>query len=117
MRQSTNSATAWASSTPVSLTLSGTVPATGTLSLTPGWNLVSYLPSGAQPVSTALQGISGSYSAVLGFDPSLGALSYLPNLPASLNTLTALQASRGYWLNVTKPVSLTYPSALPPPGP
>ena len=79
------------------------------VTLNPGWNLVSYLPANAQPVASALNSITGQFSAVLGYDQ--GALSYYPNLPPNLNTLKTLDLNHGYWIHQTAAASLVYPVA------
>jgi hypothetical protein len=73
-----------------------------------GWNLVSYLPRQALPVTQALQSIEGQYSAVLGFDQ--GALSYYPDLDPIFNTLNILEPMHGYWIRMTEAGTLRYPT-------
>jgi len=79
------------------------------ITLYTGWNLVSYLPRGAQEVAAALASISGQFSVVLGYDQ--GALSYYPSLPPELNTLQFLDLNHGYWIKMTSADTLTYPAA------
>jgi parallel beta-helix repeat protein/YD repeat-containing protein len=80
------------------------------IQLASGWNLVGYFPRGAEPVTTALAGVLGQVTAVLGYDG--GALSYYPSLPPGINTLNQLDVDHGYWIDLTSPATLTYPSAL-----
>ena len=81
------------------------------LALNLGWNAVSYLPRTGLTVDEALASIQGKVTAVLGFDQ--GALGYYPDLDASFNTLDQMEPLHGYWIQVTEPVSLTYPVTQP----
>lgn len=83
---------------------------TTTLQLAAAWNLISYLPDFAQPVSVALAPIAGQYSRVVGFDPVSGTLTYDPALPPALSKLKAMQPGRGYWLNMLNAGTLVYAS-------
>jgi subtilisin-like proprotein convertase family protein len=83
------------------------LPITHPLPLTPGWNLVSYLPRASLPVTVALQSIEGGYTAVLGFDQ--GARSFYPDLEPGFNTLQELKPHHGYWIRATEAITLTYP--------
>ncbi|HIQ06655.1 MAG TPA: VWA domain-containing protein, partial [Anaerolineae bacterium] len=84
------------------------IPEQSPIYLCPGWNLVSYLPDAPMPVATALTSIDGLYTVVLGYDG--GGLSYYPDLPPGLNTLTQLEPGHGYWIKMTEPGTLIYPS-------
>ena len=86
------------------------LPASAPIQLCAGYNLVSYLPDHPLPVEQALQSIAGRYTAVLGFDPERGALSYYPDLPPGMNSLTQMEPGRGYWIRMTSPAVLIYPS-------
>lgn len=79
------------------------------LPLDAGWNLISYLPRQALPVTAALGGIQGRYGAVLGFERT--GLSHYPDLDASFNTLGQMAPARGYWINASEAVTLHYPIA------
>lgn len=70
-----------------------------------GWNLISFplVPEDLY-VGSVLAPIDGLYSAVLGF--SGGALSYYPDLPASINTLLYLSPYQGYWINMEQQATL-----------
>jgi hypothetical protein len=85
-------------------------PAILPLSLCSGYNLIPYLPTTPLPVKQALQSIDGLYTAVLGFDPDLGALAYYPDLPPALNSLQVMQPGRGYWVKMKQEATLTYPA-------
>ena len=93
------------------------VPFNTPLSLQSGWNLVSYLPDGSEPVSEALSTIDGLYTVVLGFD-GVG-LSYYPELPPEMNSLQSLDPLHGYWIRMNSAGTLTYPepSQIPTPTP
>jgi len=69
------------------------------LDLYPAWNLVSgsTLPFKGD-IETVQRSIVGSYAVIMGFDQ--GALSYYPDLPSPLNTLTTIDAEHGYWIKV-----------------
>jgi hypothetical protein len=73
-----------------------------------GWNLVSYLPEQTLPITEALQSIAGQYTAVLGFEEE--ALSYYPELPAAMNTLTVMRPGTGYWIWASEATTLVYPT-------
>jgi uncharacterized repeat protein (TIGR01451 family) len=78
------------------------------LSLAPGWNLVGYLPQRPLTVTTALEGITGQYGAVLGFERT--ALSYYPDLDSSYNTLYDMAPGFGYWISATQALTFAYPT-------
>lgn len=84
-------------------------PENHSINLQAGWNLVSYLPRGAQDVSASLSSINGQFSTVLGYDQ--GALSYYPSLPPDLNTLKRLDLNHGYWIKMANVGILAYPMA------
>lgn len=74
------------------------------LTLAPGWNLISF---DVQPASTAitavLASLSGMYDVVLGYDnsvPDSPALTYDPNNPQA-SDLLELNPMQGYWLRLT----------------
>lgn len=71
------------------------------ISLTAGWNLVSYLPESALPVLTALSTIA----------PYLQQVNYLSDSysPGAKATLTQMEPGKGYWIKVSQACTLTYP--------
>jgi hypothetical protein len=85
------------------------VPADLPLPLCRGYNLVSFLPRVPMSVESALVSIAGKYRVVMSFDPALGARSYYPDLPPSLNTLRTLEPGKGYWIYMTSAGELRYP--------
>jgi len=67
-----------------------------------GWNNVSYLGNSASP-SEALAGITGQYSAVYKWDPSIQAYQlYAPGVPGFVNTLTQVNPGDAIWVNYTQ---------------
>jgi len=76
------------------------------LNLTSGWNLVSLAvtPPNSDP-AVVFAGAAGSIEYVTGF--AGGATFFDPNGLAFLNTLTALEGGRGYWVKASAPVSVT----------
>jgi subtilisin-like proprotein convertase family protein len=74
-----------------------------------GWNLFSYPVLGAQPVAAALASISGTYSLVYGYegaDASDPWKVYGVGAPAWVNDLEQFKFSRGYWISITRPITL-----------
>ena len=91
-------------SAPATLTVEGSpVDASATpIALQAGWNLVSYLPADALPVSTALSSIS----------PYLLSVDHLgQTYPAAKAgaSLTLMEPGKGYWIKVSQACTLTYP--------
>ena len=84
------------------------VPATTSVSLGVGWNLVSYLLDADTAVTDALASIQGKYDAVLGFHDG-EAKSYYPELPSRFADLDKLRAGHGYWIHMTAAAALVYP--------
>jgi hypothetical protein len=80
------------------------------LSLASGWNLIGYLARRPLTVTAALQGISGRYGAVLGFERT--ALSYYPDLDPSYNTLYRMAPGHGYWIHASEALTLSYPLSV-----
>lgn len=93
---------------PATLEIRGALIAPSTpIRLTQGWNIVSFLPSDATPVTEALSSINGLYTEVRGFD--VEASSKLPSAPDDLSTLTELRPGFGYLINAIAPATLIYP--------
>ncbi len=76
------------------------------ISLEPGWNLVSYWPERTMPVENGFASIIDSLQEAMGFDQ--GAQVWLPHM-WGLNTLTELRPTFGYWAKVPTFMTLTYP--------
>jgi hypothetical protein len=81
-----------------------TVPVTTPIPLHTYWNWVGYLPSEAQPITTALQSIAGRYLLVLSKDET-----YDPIHPER-STLWTMEPGQGYQIRATEAVTLVYPS-------
>jgi hypothetical protein len=77
-----------------------------TIQLQSGWNLIGYPIIQSQNVETALAAIQAELLQVKSLTQS-----YDPTLPEFLNTLTHLEAGKGYWMQVSDACSFTYPSA------
>ncbi len=90
----------------------GSVATPTTLSLSPGWNLVSlpFQPANAAP-STMLSGISGACEVVWGY-PNKAWQVYDPNDIAG-STLTTMQAGNGYWIKMTAGKTLSVSGSAP----
>jgi hypothetical protein len=72
------------------------------VSLTRGWNNVSYLGA-AKPPADALSAINGKYSSVYRWDPVAQQYQlYAPSAPAFANTITQLNSGDAIWVNFTE---------------
>ena len=82
----------------------GKVLADASVSLSAGWNLISYYPDYDLNIEDAFADLisSDNLRYVIGFDQ--GALVYEPNAAGS-NTLNVLKPTRGYWVEVNQAVS------------
>ncbi len=82
----------------------------------PGWNLFSFPLRETQALTTALESISGSYTTLYGFDPTLPAgqqwLVYDVSQAPVFNTLFDLEFGKGYWINVSEGITLYLASRL-----
>ncbi len=95
---------------PAMLSISGAPVSVSTpISLRAGWNLVSYLPDGPTPVTTALANIAGQYTAVTGYAGE--ALYYYPSLPPEMSNLRMMDVNMGYWIRMSTNGTLAYPAA------
>jgi hypothetical protein len=86
--------------------------AQSTISLVPGWNLISLplQPASTTP-STVLSSIAGSFQVVWGY-PNQSWKLYDLNDPDG-STLTAMGAGNGYWINMTSAQTLTVSGSAP----
>jgi len=90
---------------PVTLTVSGTVPSSPTISLYAGWNLVGYPSQTTRPIAEALASIDGPYDLVYAYDASDIAdpwKKYNTAAPSFLNDLTEMGPGWGYWIRVSE---------------
>ena len=88
----------------------GKVLSDASVSLSAGWNLISYYPDYELNIEDAFAALmsSNNLQYVIGFDE--GALVYEPNATSS-NTLNILKPTRGYWVKVNEAVSsFSFPS-------
>lgn len=84
-----------------SLPSPGTQPATTTLHLCRGWNLIGFPASEPRLVQAALASINGHYARVFGYDPADAADPWEVfdvAVPAWANDLKVLRPGRGYWI-------------------
>lgn len=87
--------------TAASLPLPGTQPATTTIHLCRGWNLIGFPASEPRLVQAALASIAGRYARVFGYDPADAADPWEifdVAVPAWANDLKVLRPGRGYWI-------------------
>ncbi|MDH7488824.1 MAG: C25 family cysteine peptidase [Anaerolineae bacterium] len=82
--------------------------------LSPGWNLISFSNlSTAVPIADAFASIHGFYTKVYAYDPRVPGgpwLRYVPGGNPADNTLTMVDGTHGYWVEITSPCTLTYTS-------
>ncbi|MBI2913860.1 MAG: CSLREA domain-containing protein, partial [Chloroflexi bacterium] len=87
------------------------------ISLAQGWNLVSLPLVPADPAPSAvLASIAAKLNSAWAYDSSQPAnpwLSYDPDVPASLNTLTAIDVKMGLWLNMKQAATLAVTGSQP----
>jgi major membrane immunogen (membrane-anchored lipoprotein) len=80
------------------------------LGLANGWNLLALPLTLSDPApASAFGSIQGAYSLVYAYDGCVSSnqwKSYNPNIPPVLNTLTAVDAKQGLWLQTTSPATL-----------
>jgi hypothetical protein len=83
-----------------------------TISVTPGWNLISLPLQPPNPsIATVLARINGAYEAVWAY-PNQTWKVYDPNDTAG-NTLTNMQAGDGYWIKMTSAKTLSVAGSAP----
>src|SRR3990172_4832612 len=100
------------------------------IALSQGWNLISLpLVPDDSDSAAVLASISDNLNVAWAFDPSLAATtvagaqpyaaqvspwkSYDPDLPPALNSLTAIDETMGFWLNMEAPDTLTVTGTEP----
>lgn len=91
------------------LALSGQALSTTTITLCPGWNLISCPTSHPHTITAPLNRIAGKYSDVVTFKPSDAAnpwKRFKPGVPGYANDLTQLAPGFGYWVNATAAATL-----------
>ena len=88
----------------VTLPIAGWSPASLTIELRAGWNLVGYPSQTARPIAEALSSIADQYTRVAtsdASDPASPWQVYDVALPSYANDLGLIEPGRGYWLYVT----------------
>ena len=102
---------------PASVHITG---ATHSLTLVKGWNLVSFNVHPANTsVSAVLASVSGNFDLVYAWDATGDHASsghwmrYAPALPPSLNTLTSLNETMGFWIHMINPDVLDVTGNVP----
>ncbi|MDF1545800.1 MAG: T9SS type A sorting domain-containing protein, partial [bacterium] len=88
------------------------VPVSTPIPVTPGWNLVSYLPESSLPTADALASIHSDLVVAIGYDG--GGTIYEPGVPG--NSLTDMNSCLGYWVKVNQGGNLVYPGGAPLPA-
>lgn len=93
----------------VDLPFDGTLPATTTIEICTGWNLIGYPAGQSRHVTNALQSIEGKYVRVFGFDaadPEDPWEVYSVGVPEWGNDLDLMHPGRGYWVLATDNATL-----------
>jgi hypothetical protein len=96
------------------------ITAIHSISLVPGWNLISFnLHPQNTAISSVLSSIAGQYTLIFAWD-STGAhagsgnwMKYDPNGPSYQNTLSNLDETMGFWINMTSASTLVITGDLP----
>jgi hypothetical protein len=89
-------------------TLDGTQPASTSIPLCTGWNMIGYPSWTIRTIDQALVGIAGKYTLVYTYVASDVAdpwKKFNPNSPVG-NDLTTMQPWAGYWILMTQPATL-----------
>ncbi len=81
-------------------------PVTGSITVSSGWNLVSYWPAITYDPVYALASLDPNLLMAYSFEN--GIRIYRPGMGAS-NTLDSMRANLGYWINVSNDDQLVYP--------
>ncbi|MBI2912340.1 MAG: hypothetical protein HYY03_00285, partial [Chloroflexi bacterium] len=96
---------------------------TSDITLSPGWNLISLplVPADPDP-ATVLASIADKLNSAWAYDSSQAGsaqaspwLSYDPDVPDFLNTLTAMGITMGFWVNMQEAATLAVMGSAPPP--
>ncbi len=96
----------------------GTLPASTTIDLCVGWNLIGFPAGEARHPYTALSSIAGKWERIFGFDKFDEKDPWEvfdPVVPDWANDLRVMQPGRGYWLLVTEATTLEIRNQGPPP--
>ena len=96
----------------------GTLPASTSIDLCVGWNLIGFPAGEARHPLVALSSIAGKWDRLFGydaFDSEDPWEIFDPVVPAWANDLRMMQPGRGYWLLVNEATTLTLTNQGPPP--
>jgi hypothetical protein len=88
----------------VTLALTGTQPASPSISLVAGWNLVGYPSPVTRPITESLASCDTKFDLIYTYvagDPSPWKI-YDPAAPPIFNDITDLAPGRGYWIRMTQ---------------
>jgi hypothetical protein len=94
---------------PVTMSVSGSLPFSTSMDLCTGWNLIGYASWTERPITEVLAGIDGKYSLVFAYDASDSSdpwKKYDPNAPPPTNDLDNMKPWSGYWINMTESTTL-----------
>ena len=109
----------WVSTTAAALLPSdGTMPATTTMELCEGWNLIGFPTGEPRHPHAALASIAGKWQRIFGydaFDSNDPWEVFSVDVPDWANDLQVMQPGRGYWVLVTEATTLEIRNQGPPP--
>ncbi|MCP4117408.1 MAG: hypothetical protein GY737_18845, partial [Desulfobacteraceae bacterium] len=100
------------------LPVAGTLPATTTIELCEGWNLIGFPAGQPRHPHAALASIAGKWQRVFGYDASDPGDTWEffdPAIPDWANDLRMMHPGRGYWVLTTEAVTLEIRNQGPPP--
>ena len=85
-----------------------------------GWNLIAYPVQISTTITDGLRSIEGVYSTVYHYNSAIADewqrwQVYDVDVPSYVNTLRYLEFGRGYWISVTKPITLQLQDIATPP--
>ncbi len=101
------------------LPVSGTRPATTTIELCEGWNLIGFPAAESRHPHVALASIAGKWQRIFGydaFDSEDPWEVFSVDVPDWANDLTVMQPGRGYWILANEAVTLEIRNEGPPPN-
>lgn len=95
---------------PGTLAVSGSAPASTSIPLVAGWNLVGYTLQRSLPVTEALASIAGLYDQVWAYDAFAASpwMSFYPGQAPCGCNLNTMYGGAGYWIHATQDCTLVY---------
>ena len=81
------------------LSLSGSEPTTKSISLSAGWNLVSYNSLNSKSTTEAMNSVTGNWNSIWSYEAGIWKRYDLTG-PDFLNDLTSLEPGKGYWIDM-----------------